>query len=124
MMIADDAPFIRDILRQIVTKAGHTVIAEAENGEEAVSKALEKKPDLIVMDIVMPVKSGIQATKEILEENPKAKIIACSTVDQDIMLSKAMEAGAIDYICKPFKAADLLGLIEKVFKKPKGGKND
>ncbi len=116
ILIVDDAPFIRDILRHIVLKAGHMVIGEAEDGEQAVAMALEKNPDLIIMDIVMPLKSGIQATKEILEKGLKTKIIACSTVDQDTMLMKAMEAGAVEYISKPFHATDVIKIIERVFK--------
>src|SRR3954468_7025778 len=102
VLIVDDAPFIRDILRHIVKRAGHEVVGEAEDGEEAVTMALAKKPDLIIMDIVMPNKSGIQATKEILELLPETKVIACSTIDQEMMMMKAMESGAVEFIHKPF----------------------
>ena len=114
ILIVDDAPFIRDGLRRILTKAGYQVVGEADDGEKAVQMAWETKPDLVIMDIVMPLKSGVQATKEILMKNPKVKIIACSTVDQATMLMRIMEAGAKEFINKPFNADDVVCIIEKV----------
>ena len=95
VLIVDDAPFIRDILKHILVRSGHVVIGEAEDGVQAVAMALEKKPDLVIMDIVMPNMTGVQATKEILAKLPKTKVIACSTLDQDNMLMKVMEAGGV-----------------------------
>jgi two-component system, chemotaxis family, chemotaxis protein CheY len=117
VLIVDDAPFIRDILRHIIKKAGHHVVGEAEDGAQAVEKALSLKPDLVIMDIVMPLKTGVQATREILEKLPETKVIACSTLDQDNMLMKAMEAGAVEYIKKPFNAPDVIKIIEAVFER-------
>ena len=114
VVIVDDASFIREVLEEILVRAGHQVVGQAENGEQAVHLCLATKPDLIIMDIVMPLKSGIQATKEILEQMPTVKILACSTVDQEIMLMKALEAGAHDYISKPFKGPEVLEIISKV----------
>lgn len=115
VVIADDAPFIREVLNAILSRAGHQVVGEAENGEQAVQLSLQKKPDLVIMDIVMPIKSGIQATKEILEQRPQTKILACSTANQEVMLMKAVEAGAHDFIHKPFKGEQILQTISKVF---------
>ena len=115
VLIADDAPFIRDILRHIIERGGHTVVGEAEDGIQAVAMTLEKTPDLVIMDIVMPNMTGVQATKEILAQLPKTKVIACSTIDQDNMLMKVMEAGAVEYIKKPFSAPDVIKMIENVF---------
>jgi two-component system chemotaxis response regulator CheY len=117
VLIVDDAVFIRDILKHIIKRAGHEVVGEAEDGNQAVEMALSHKPDLIIMDIVMPHKTGVQATREILEKLPQTKVIACSTLDQDNMLMKAMEAGAVEYIKKPFNAPDVINIIEGVFKK-------
>jgi two-component system chemotaxis response regulator CheY len=114
VVLADDAPFIRDILKQLLTRQGHTVVGEAENGEQALRIALEKNPDLVIMDIVMPLMSGVQATKEIKEKNPKIKIVACSTLDQENMLTKIIEAGAEDFISKPFDVKNVMTIIEKV----------
>jgi two-component system, chemotaxis family, chemotaxis protein CheY len=116
VLIVDDAPFIRDILRRILERSGHTVIGEAEDGVQAVAMSLEMRPDLVIMDIVMPNMTGVQATKEILANLPETKVIACSTIDQDNMLMKVMEAGAVEYIKKPFSAPDVIKIIEGVFK--------
>jgi two-component system chemotaxis response regulator CheY len=115
VLIVDDAPFIRDILRRLLTRAGHEVVGEAEDGVQAVAMATEKKPQLVIMDIVMPRMSGVQATKEILASLPETKVIACSTLDQDNMLMKVMEAGAVEYIKKPFNAPDVIAIIDRVF---------
>lgn len=115
VLIADDAPFIRDAFRSLLIKGGYTIVGEAEDGIQAVAMALEKKPDLIIMDIVMPRMSGVQATKNILAQLPQTKVIACSTIDQDNMLMKVMEAGAVEYISKPFTASEVFKIINRVF---------
>jgi len=115
VVIVDDAPFIREVLNEILIRAGHQVVASVENGEQAVKKCLETNPDLVIMDIVMPVKSGIQATQEILKELPKTKIVACTTVDQEIMMMRAAEAGAHDFLTKPFRGDQVVQIIEKIF---------
>src|ERR1039458_2956313 len=106
-IIVDDAAFIREVLIQLVLKSGGEVIGEADNGEDAVAIVLEKKPDIVIMDIVMPRKSGIQATQEILAKCPNIKILACSTEGSEAMIFRALEAGCIDFITKPFSAEDV-----------------
>ena len=113
LMIVDDAPFIREVVRQIAEAKNIEVIGEAENGEEAVTMALKLKPDVILMDVVMPKKSGIEAAREIKEKMPQIKIIACSTVDQDAMVMKAIESGCSDFVPKPFEKEQLLRAILK-----------
>jgi len=113
LVIVDDAAFVREILVQIAKRGGFEVVGEAADGEEAVRIVLEKKPDLVVMDIVMPKKSGIQATKEILQVLPRTKILACSTEGQESMIMKALEAGCIDYLVKPFEIKTVLNVISK-----------
>lgn len=115
VVIADDAPFIREILRQIFVKAGHSVVGEAENGDQVIEEVKKKNPDLVIMDIVMPIKSGVQATKEIKEFAPQTKVIACSTLDQENMLMKVMEAGAEEFINKPFDVKQVMQIVDKVF---------
>jgi two-component system chemotaxis response regulator CheY len=114
VLLVDDAAFIREILRQIFVKAGHTIVGEAEDGETAVKLAKEKAPDVVIMDIVLPIKSGVQATKEIRQEMPHIKIVACSTLDQENMLMKIMEAGAHEYINKPFDPQKVVLIVEKL----------
>jgi two-component system chemotaxis response regulator CheY len=108
VLIVDDAPFIREVLLQLLTHNDFEVVGEAVDGNEAVTLALALKPDLILMDIVMPAKSGIEATIEILAQWPEAVILAFSTENSEHMVMKAMEAGCRDFIAKPFNASELI----------------
>lgn len=117
LVIVDDAPFIREILKHICQNTEIDVIGEARDGQEAIEVISKIKPDVVLMDIVMPIKSGIEATREILQVLPTVKIIACSTVDQNTMVMRAIEAGCCDYLTKPFKAQDVLNIVRKAFAK-------
>jgi two-component system, chemotaxis family, chemotaxis protein CheY len=112
IVIAEDAPFLREVLRNYIEKLGHELVGEAEDGEQAVTKVLAEKPDIVLMDIVMPKKNGIEATKEILLKEPGIKIVACSTIDQEHVILEALEAGCCNYMTKPFTAGDLSRIIE------------
>jgi two-component system, chemotaxis family, chemotaxis protein CheY len=111
ILVVDDAAFIREALIQICREAGHHVVGEASNGIEAVEKAVALKPNVILMDIVMPLKNGVEAAAEILEKLPRVKIIACSTVDQEFMAKKALQVGCVSFISKPFKKKDIIEAI-------------
>lgn len=114
LIVIDDAIFIREIIRQIVEKDDEIeLIGEAEDGLQGVKLVLEKKPHVVLMDIVMPQKSGIEATKEILKKRPETKIIACSTLDQDNMIQQATEAGCCDYVVKPFNPTQIIESVKK-----------
>jgi two-component system chemotaxis response regulator CheY len=113
LVIVDDAPFIREILKHIFTNTEIDVVGEARDGEEALEIVQQTQPDVILMDIVMPRKSGIDASMDIMKKWPKTKIIACSTVDQNTMVMRALEAGCVDYLTKPFKAQDVLNVVRK-----------
>ena len=117
VLIVDDAAFVREVLTQILQKHGFEVCGEAQNGTEAVEMAQSKKPDLILMDIVMPVKSGIQATEEILKTNPNLPIIACSTEGSEAMVAKAIDAGCVEFVVKPFQIDQLIATIKRVLEK-------
>lgn len=112
-MVVDDAPFILEIIRHTLKNTSYEIIGEATNGNEAIELAQNIRPDIILMDIIMPHKSGIDATKEILKQLPNTKIIAFSTADQESMVMLALEAGCCDYIVKPFKAEQLLKTLDK-----------
>lgn len=114
VLICDDAEFIRNLLRDCLSQGGFEIVGEAVNGEDAVNKYKILKPDVVTMDIVMPVKSGIDAVKEIMGYDPKAKIIMCSALGQEILVVDAIEAGAKDFIVKPFNSDHLIKVIKKV----------
>lgn len=111
LVIVDDAPFIREVLKHIFSGTEIEVVGEAEDGETAVDVVRQLRPNVVLMDIVMPRKSGIEAASEILKELPKTKVVACSTVDQNSMVMRALEAGCCNYITKPFKAEDVLKAV-------------
>ena len=114
VLVCDDAIFMRTMVGDILTQAGFEIVGEAVHGVEAVDKYKELRPDLVTMDIVMPFKSGIEATKEILAFDDKATIIMCSALGQESLVMEAIEAGAADFIVKPFKADDVLAVVNKV----------
>lgn len=113
VVIADDAPFIREVVRNALMGSEIEIIGEASDGREAIAKVRELQPDVVLMDIVMPHKSGIEATQEIAEEFPKIKIVAFSTLDQETMVMKALEVGCVNYIAKPFTKEDLIKAIKQ-----------
>ena len=115
LIIADDAPFILQVTRSLLEGESVDILAEASNGEEVAAQALEHKPDAIFMDMVMPIKNGIDASREILAALPQTKIIAFSTLDEDLMKDKAIEAGCVAYINKPFNRNDLINSLKLAF---------
>jgi len=114
VLIADDALFMRNLLKDILTKVGYTVVAEATNGEEAVTLYRKHQPDLVTMDIVMPLKSGIEALEEIIKEDPYARIVMCSALGQESLVLEAVQAGAKDFIVKPFKEERVLEVVKRI----------
>ena len=121
VLIADDAAFMRNVIRDVFqqdqVKSEFEIVGEAGNGIEAIDLFKELKPDLITMDIVMPIKSGIEATREILEISKDVKVIMCSALGQEPLVMEAIEAGASDFIVKPFKPDDFLAVVAKVLGK-------
>lgn len=118
LIVADDAPFIREIVRSVVERIGGiSLVGEATNGEEAVRLALELRPDVILMDIIMPKKSGVEAAREIISIIPEARIIAFSTADQETMVMRALEAGCCSYMEKPFTQEQLTQAINEALGK-------
>ncbi|MCM3130995.1 MULTISPECIES: response regulator [unclassified Paenibacillus] len=114
VLVTDDAVFMRMIVKEILIKGGHEVIAEASNGVEAVAQYHLHKPDIVTMDITMPEMDGIQAVKEIKKSFPEAKIIMCSAMGQQAMVIKAIQSGANDFVVKPFQADRVLESVDKV----------
>ncbi len=114
ILICDDAAFMRMMIKDILTKNGYTVAGEAENGLKAVEKYAELKPDLVLMDITMPEMDGIQALKKIKSTDPAASVIMCSAMGQQAMVIESIQAGARDFIVKPFQADRVLEAVKKV----------
>jgi two-component system chemotaxis response regulator CheY len=114
VLVVDDALFMRNMIKDIFASGGFEVIGEAANGQEAVEKYNELHPDLVTMDIVMPFKSGIEAVREILKTDKKAVVVMCSALGQESLVMEAIEAGALDFIVKPFRAEDVLAVVKKV----------
>jgi two-component system chemotaxis response regulator CheY len=113
VLIVDDAVFMRNTLKEIFTSSGYEIAGEAANGVEAVEKYRDVTPEVTTMDIVMPFKNGIEATREILRQDPSATIIICSALGQESLVMEAIEAGATDFIVKPFKAENVLQVVKK-----------
>ena len=113
IMICDDAAFMRMMIKDILTKNGYNVAAEAENGAKAVEKYSEVKPDLVMMDITMPEMDGIQALKKIKEMDPGATVIMCSAMGQQAMVIESIQSGARDFIVKPFQADRVIEAVKK-----------
>ena len=114
ILICDDAAFMRMMIKDILTKNGYNIAGEAENGQKAVEKYAELKPDLVLMDITMPEMDGIQALKEIKKIDGGAKVIMCSAMGQQAMVIEAIQSGAKDFIVKPFQAERVLEAVKKV----------
>lgn len=113
ILIVDDAAFMRMMIKDILSKNGFEIAGEAADGAQAVQMYQETQPDLVTMDITMPEMDGIMALKEIKKVNPQAKIIMCSAMGQQAMVIDAIQAGAKDFIVKPFQADRVLEAINK-----------
>ena len=117
VLIVDDASFMRMVLKKIIHQSGNKVVAEASNGDEAVMMYKKYKPDLVFLDIVMPpgklTKDGLDALKIIMREHPEAKVIMCSSMGQQTLITKALKIGAKDFVVKPFRPVKVLEVISK-----------
>ena len=114
ILICDDAAFMRMMIKDILTKNGYNIAGEAENGAKAVEKYAELKPDLVLMDITMPEMDGIEALKKIKEADSSALVIMCSAMGQQAMVIESIQAGAKDFIVKPFQADRVIEAVKKV----------
>jgi two-component system chemotaxis response regulator CheY len=113
ILLVDDAAFMRMRCAKLLTENGFEV-GEAENGQEAIAKYQAYRPDLVLMDITMPVMDGISATREIRGIDPNARVIMVSALGQQTMVIEAIKAGAKDFVVKPFEPDKILSTVKKV----------
>jgi two-component system chemotaxis response regulator CheY len=114
VLVVDDSLFMRTAMSKILTENGMEIVGQAEDGSAAVEKYKDLNPDLVTMDIIMPEKSGIDAVREILAHDPEAIIIMCSALGQKALVDDALNAGATDFLVKPFNASSVVEVVEKV----------
>lgn len=114
VLLVDDTAFMRRMLRDLLTKEGYEVVAEAGNGREAVEQYRQERPDLVIMDITMPEMDGIAAVREIIAGDPQARIVMCSALGQQELVLESLEAGALDFVMKPFLPDKVLEAVRKV----------
>ncbi|MBP1927904.1 two-component system chemotaxis response regulator CheY [Methanolinea mesophila] len=114
ILIVDDTLFMRTLLKNILFSGGHDIVGEAADGDEAVAKYRDLKPDLVTMDVVMPKVNGIEALKQIRAMDPGARVVMCTAVGQEQMVKLAIKTGARGYIVKPFQAPKVLEEIKNV----------
>lgn len=113
VLIVDDALIMRRRIREIAEEAGWLIAGEARDGEEAVALYQQEKPDLVTLDIVMPKMDGVSALQEIIQHDPQACMVMVSAVNQKEKLAECIQAGAVDFIVKPFEKASLLSFFKK-----------
>jgi len=114
VLVVDDAIFMRTMIGDILKQAGFEVVGEASSGVEAVKRYKELKPDLVTMDIVMPDMGGIDAVREIIDEDPDARILMCSAMGQQGLVVEAIQAGARDFVVKPFQPSRVIEAVQRL----------
>jgi two-component system chemotaxis response regulator CheY len=113
VLIVDDALIMRMRIREIAEESGWEIAGEAANGEEGVAQYLALRPDLMTLDIVMPRMDGVAALRQIRQQDPGARVVMVSAVDQRAKLTECIRLGAVDFIVKPFDKARLKGFFER-----------
>ncbi|WP_028058562.1 response regulator [Candidatus Solirubrobacter pratensis] len=113
ILVVDDAAFMRKMVSDVLTQGGHEVVGEAGNGQEAIARFHELKPELTTLDITMPEKDGLSALKEIVQLDPGARVIMCSALGQESKVLESIKLGAKDFVVKPFQADRVLEAVAK-----------
>lgn len=113
VLVVDDAAFMRKMLSDVLAKGGHEIVGEAGNGNEAVERFQELRPEVMTLDITMPDKDGIEALKEIIAIDPSANVVMCSALGQESKVLESIKIGAKDFVVKPFQADRVLEAVGK-----------
>jgi two-component system chemotaxis response regulator CheY len=113
ILVVDDAAFMRKMVKDALSAAGHEIVGEAGNGVEALARFQELKPDLTTLDITMPEKDGLAALADIVGVDPSARVIMCSALGQETKVVQALKLGAKDFVVKPFQADRVIEAVGK-----------
>jgi len=114
ILVVDDANFMRMTIKKYLAKAGYTDFIESADGQNATEIYVAEKPDLVILDITMPVMNGLDALRVISQNDPEAKVIMCTAMGQESMVMEAIHLGAMDFIVKPFKQERIAQTVSKV----------
>ncbi|TVR85706.1 MAG: response regulator [Spirochaetaceae bacterium] len=116
VLVVDDLPFMRTLLREVLETGGHMVVGEAQDGRDGLIQYVVRKPDVVLLDIAMPVMDGIAALERIIRFDPRARVIMCSSMGEQDMILRAIQLGARDFIVKPFHSERVTSAVEKAMK--------
>ena len=116
ILIVDDSFYMRTMLKNMLTDAGYEVVGEAANGAQAVEMAASTNPDLITLDVILPDNTGLDVLKSLRLIQPNAKVVMCSAVGQEVIVTEAIESGALAYIVKPFSEEKVLEIVGSALK--------
>ena len=108
VLVCDDSRYIRSTISKILTEIGHEVVGEADNGEDVLVKYFNLRPDIVTMDVIMPKKHGIDALRELMQNDPNARVIIVSAVTHEPLIKKGLELGALSFLTKPFTANEFI----------------
>lgn len=117
ILVVDDLPFMRTLIREILTDAGFRVAAEAENGRAALAAYLAAEPDIVLLDIEMPIMDGITTLMKLKRLDPRVRVIMCSALGEREMIVRAIRLGATDFVVKPFKRERVVGAVTKALQR-------
>ena len=114
VLIVDDNVMTRDLIKDLLTEMGHQVVGEAENGDEAIKIYTAQRPELVLLDLIMPGKNGLETLEGIKVIDPAAKVVMVTAVEQDILSQQLIGKGAIGVLHKPFMYAELEAVLKQV----------
>lgn len=116
VLIVDDLPFMRSLLREVLEAGEYQVVGEAQDGRDGLIQYVVRRPDVVLLDIAMPVMDGLAALERIMRYDPRARVIMCSSMGEQEMILRAVQLGARDFIVKPFHSERVISAVEKVLK--------
>lgn len=114
VLVVDDSAFMRNMLKNIISQAGASVVGEGADGQEAIDKTNELQPQIIFLDIMMPNVNGLDALKQIKNQYPDIKVVMCTSAGQEKIIGEAVETGASEFVKKPFKPDEITQVISKL----------